>query len=146
MSKTIKLTDEVWEKLANVAKADGNTITGEINILVAERNIMKQICSRIDKMEEYIRNINFSAHNQPQAQPMVIPPFPDQMMRQEAVYNTQPSNVQPEMPDRTFAEIIEEMKQIQKELETLDDDDPKRKELLNKLRADNVDLDLLEDD
>lgn len=146
MSKTIKLTDEAWEKLANVAEADGNTIAGEINILVAERNITKQICSRIDKMEECIRNINFSAHNQPQAQSMVIPPFPDQMVRQEAVYNTQSSNVQPEIPDRTYTEIIEEMKQLQEELKTLDDDDPRRKEIENRLRADNVDLSLLEDD
>lgn len=146
MSKTIKLTDEAWEKLANVAKADGNTITGEINILVAERNIMKQICSRIDKMEECIKNINFSAHDQSQAQHMVIPPFPDQMVRQKAVYNTQSSNVQPEIPDRTYSEVLKEVKQLQEELETLDDDDPKRKEIENRLRADNVDLSLLEDD
>lgn len=145
MSKTIKLTDEAWEKLANIAKADGNTITGEINILVTERNIMKQICSRIDKMEECIRNINFSAHNQPQAQSMVIPPFPDQIVRQEAVYNTQPSNIQPEIPDRTYAEILEEAKQLLEELKTLDDDDPRRKEIENKLRADNAELSLLED-
>lgn len=146
MSKTIKLTDEAWEKLANIAKADGNTITGEINILVAERNIAKQICSRIDKMEECIRNINFSAHDQSQAQPMVIPPFPDQIVRQEAVYNTQPSNIQPEIPDRTFSEILEEAKQLLEELKTLDDDDPRRKEIENKLRADNAELSLLEDD
>lgn len=145
MSKTIKLTDEAWEKLANIAKADGNTITGEINILVTERNIMKQICSRIDKMEECIKNINFSAHNQPQAQSMVIPPFPDQIVRQEAVYNTQPSNIQPEIPDRTYAEILEEAKQLLEELKTLDDDDPRRKEIENKLRADNAELSLLED-
>lgn len=144
MSKTIKLTDEAWEKLANVAKADGNTIAGEINILVAERNIMKQICARIDKMEERIRSINFSAQDQSQAQPMFIPPFPDQMVRQEAVYNTQPEI--PEIPDRTFSEILEEAKQLREELKTLDDDDPKRKEIENRLRADNAELSLLEDD
>ena len=143
----IRISDEVARQLKEIS--DGRSMSVTIQMLLKNKNDnneLKQIKNRLSNIETAIRNINFSAHNQPQAQPMVIPPFPDQTVRQEAVYNTQSSNVQPEIPDRTYAEIIEEMKQIQEELETLDDDDPRRKELLNKLRADNVESNLLEDD
>lgn len=144
MSKTIKLTDEVWDRLAGIAKVDGNTIAGEINILVAEHNIAKQICDRIDKMETAIRDIRVPAGEPQQLQPVVLTPFPEQMTRQEASYDTQSPT--PSMSDRTVDEIFEDIKQIQAKLKTLDKGDPKRKGLEDRLRADNAELALLGDD
>lgn len=144
MSKTIKLTDKAWDKLAKIAEADGNTIAGEISVLVAEHNIASKICERIDKLDERVRNISISIQEQASSPSMIIPPFPEQMMGQEAIYNVQPQT--PSTPDRSYDDILKEIRQIQDELKTVDDNDPRRRELENKLRADNVDLSLLEDE
>lgn len=134
MSKTIKVSDKIGESLEVLANSEGNTMAAEISILIAEHNMAKQICERLSGVERALKEMQVY-----KPEPFVIPTPVPSVSPATVTYETY------EKPDRTYAEILEDAKQIQEELKTLDDDDPRRKELEDRLRADNVDLSLLED-
>lgn len=145
MSKTIKISDEIGKNLARIAAEEGNTMAAEIGVLISEHNMTKQICDRLSDIEKAINSIQSNssildpstslyASIQPQPQPQL-------QSRPEDIYDEDDYK-----PDRTYSEILEEINQLQEELKTLNDGDPRKKELENKLRADNVDLSLIDEE
>lgn len=148
MSKTIKISDEIGKNLARIAAEEGNTMAAEIGVLISEHNMTKQICDRLSNIEKAINGIQSNSSILDPSIQMYASIQPQLQSQSESELQPQSEDTYDEdyKPDRTYAEIIEEMKQIQEELKTLDNDDPRRKELLNKLRADNVESNLLEDD
>jgi predicted DNA-binding protein len=56
MAKCIKLTDEVYQNLRDLARADGETIAGEIRKIIALRksidevSVLEQIASKLGKV------------------------------------------------------------------------------------------------
>lgn len=143
MSKTIKISDEIGKNLARIAAEEGNTMAAEIGVLISEHNMTKRICDRLSNIEKAINNMQPNSSILDPSTPMYasIQPQLQSQPESELEYKYEDDY----KPDRTLAEIIEEVKQLREELKTLDDDDPKRKEIENRLRADNVDLNLLED-
>lgn len=140
----IRVTDEVVKQLKEIS--DGRSMSATIQKLLdnkSNNDEFRQIKDRLSNIEAAIRDIRVPASEPQQLQPVVLTPFPEQMTRQEASYDTQSPT--PSVSDRTVDEIFEEVNQIMKELKTLDKDDPKRKELENRLRADNAELALLGD-
>lgn len=136
MSKTIKISDEIGKNLARIAAEEGNTMAAEIGVLISEHNMAKRICDRLSNIEKAINNIQSNSPTIESSTSTYASVQPEPEDKYEDNYK----------PDRTFAEILEEAKQLLEELKTLDDDDPRRKEIENKLRADNAELSLLEDD
>ena len=128
MSKTIKISDEIGRNLARIAAEEGNTMAAEIAVLISEHNITKKICDRLHNIEKAINNIQPSLRVQE-------PPHTSAQPESEDEYTT----------ERTYNEILEETGRLQEKLETLDDDDPKRREIENRLRSCKVELSLLED-
>lgn len=60
MAKCIKLTDEVYQDLRDLARADGETIAGEIRKTIALRKIidevsvLEQLATRLEKTREVV--------------------------------------------------------------------------------------------
>ena len=153
MSKTIKLTDEAYSKLAELAEYDGNTIAGEISTLIVTRNTTNQICEKIDKIAEFIKNIKIakntqSARNTRNVDVASLMQEADSYARSmwEKASQEPQETQETQMPGRTYGEVIEEVNQLQEELKSLDDDSPRAKEIKNKIRADNAELALLDED
>lgn len=138
----IRVSDDTAKKLKKIG--DGRSMTATIEMLIekvtegGDEKVMKAINNlggKIDAVERALKEMQVY-----KPEPFVVPTPVPSVSPATVTYETY------EKPDRTYAEILEDAKQIQEELKTLDDDDPRRKELEDRLRADNVDLSLLEDD
>lgn len=143
----IRVSDDTAKKLKKIG--DGRSMTATIEMLInnmdKDKNnemlkCINDISDKISSLEKTILKQSTSSIPTPSFVSVPMSPYASTQPQLEDKYE------EDYKPDRTYAEIIEEMKQIQEELKTLDNDDPRRKELLNKLRADNVESNLLEDD
>jgi hypothetical protein len=141
MSKTIKISDEIGKNLARIAAEDGNTMAAEIGVLISEHNMTKQICDRLSDIEKAINSIQSNSSILDSSTSLYASIQPQPQSRPEDAYDEDDY-----VPDRTYSEVLEEIKQLREELETLDDGDPRKKEIENKLRADNAELSLLDED
>lgn len=137
----IRVSDDTAKKLKKIG--DGRSMTATIEMLIEkvtegeDEKVMKAINNlggKIDAVERALKEMQVY-----KPEPIVVPTSVPNVSPATVTYETY------EKPDRTYTEILEDAKQIQEELKTLDDDDPRRKELENRLRADNIDLSLLED-
>ena len=142
----IRVSDDTAKKLKKIG--DGRSMTATIEMLInnmdkdKNNEILKcinDISDKISSLERTILKQSTSSIPTPSFASVPMPPYASAQPQPEDKYEDDYK------PDRTYTEILEEMKQLREELKTLDDDDPKRKEIENRLRADSVDLSLLED-
>lgn len=137
----VRVSDDTAKKLKKIG--DGRSMTATIEMLI------EKVTEREDeKVMEAINNLGGKIDAVERALKDMQVYKPDPVVVPTSVHSVSPATVTYEddyKPDRTYTEILEEMKQLREELKTLDDDDPRRKEIENRLRADSVDLSLLED-
>lgn len=140
MSKTIKVSDKIGESLELLADSEGNTMAAEISVLITEHNIVKQICERLSGVERALKNMQVYKP-EPVVVPTSVPSVYPAASPATVTYETY------EKPDKTYDELINELRDLQKEYNELDDKDSGRgKELVNKIRAINVDLSLIDEE
>ena len=136
MSKTIKVSDKIGESLELLADSEGNTMAAEISILIAEHNMAKQICERLSGVERALKEMQIY-----KPEPVVVPTFVPSVSPATVTYETY------EKSDKTYDELMNELSDLQKKYNELDDKDSERgKELANKMRAISVDLSLVDED
>lgn len=136
MSKTIKVSDKIGESLELLADSEGNTMAAEISILIAEHNMAKQICERLSGVERTLKEMQVY-----KPEPVIVPTPVPSVSPATVTYETY------EKPDKTYDELINELRDLQKEYKELDDKDSERgRELANKMRAINVDLSLIDEE
>lgn len=136
MSKTIKVSDKIGESLELLADSEGNTMAAEISILIAEHNMAKQICERLSGVERALKEMQVY-----KPEPVIVPTPVPSVSPATVTYETY------EKPDKTYDELINELRDVQKEYNELDDKDSERgRELANKMRAINVDLSLIDEE
>ena len=136
MSKTIKVSDKIGESLELLADSEGNTMAAEISILIAEHNMAKQICERLSGVERALKEMQVY-----KPEPFVVPTPVPSVSPATVTYETY------EKSDKTYDELMNELSDLQKKYNELDDKDSERgKELANKMRAISVDLSLVDED
>lgn len=136
MSKTIKVSDKIGESLELLADSEGNTMAAEISVLITEHNMAKQICERLSGVERALKEMQVY-----KPEPIVIPTPVPSVSPTTVTYETY------EKTDKTYGELINELKDLQEEYNELDDKNSDRgKELVNKMRAINVDLSLIDEE
>ena len=136
MSKTIKVSDKIGESLELLADSEGNTMAAEISILIAEHNMAKQICERLSGVERALKEMQIY-----KPEPVVVPTPVPSVSPATVTYETY------EKSDKTYDELMNELSDLQKKYNELDDKDSERgKELANKMRAISVDLSLVDED
>lgn len=140
MSKTIKVSDKIGESLELLADSEGNTMAAEISILIAEHNMAKQICERLSGVERALKEMQVYKP-EPVVVPTLIPSVSPAASPAAVTYETY------EKSDKTYDELMNELSDLQKKYNELDDKDSERgRELANKMRAISVDLSLVDED
>lgn len=147
----IRVTDEIFNKLKEVS--DGRSMSATIQKLLEDNSgedVLKRIENRLIDIETTLKNIKIAkgAQNTRSARSADIKSIMQEADSYARSMWTKAPQVpqEPQKPDRTYSEVINEVSQLQEELKSLDDDSPRAKEIKNKIRADNAELALLDED
>lgn len=139
----IRVSDDTAKKLKKIG--DGRSMTAAINMLIEkvtdgeDEKVMKAINNlgeKIDAVERAVKEIQVY-----KPEPVVVPTPAPSVSPATVTYETY------EKSDKTYNELINELGDLQEEYNELNDKDSDRgKELVNKIRAINVDLSLADEE
>lgn len=138
----IRVSDDTTKKLKKIG--GGRSMTATISMLIErategrDEDVMgaiNDLGEKIDAVERVLKEMQIY-----RSEPIIVPtPVPSAAPAAVAVAY--------ERADKTYDELINELKDVQKEYSELDDKDSERgRELANKMRAINVDLSLVDED
>lgn len=146
----IRVSDDTAKKLKKIG--DGRSMTAAINMLIEREtegrgeDVMEAINNlgeKIDAVERALKEMQAYKPEPAAYSELASYPAPDSVI----LPSQRSYPVQENEPDKTYDELLNEYKDVQKEYDELDDKDSERgKELANKMRAISVDLSLIDEE
>lgn len=142
----IRVSDDTAKKLKKIG--GGRSMTATISMLIErvtegrDEDVMEAINNlgeKIDAVERALKEMQ-AYRPEPVVVPTPVPSVSPVASPATVTYETY------EKPDKTYNELMNELRDVQREYKELDDKDSERgRELANKMRAINVDLSLVDE-